>query len=77
MKKNHLNKKIRYNTFSGKLHSEESKGKIGEKNSVNQKGELNSQYGTIWITDGHLNQKIKKDSQIPENWYRGRCNKKD
>lgn len=32
----------------------------------------NSQYGTMWITDGLENKKINKDDRIPENWYKGR-----
>lgn len=66
MKKNHESEKIRYDTFTGKKHSIESRKKIGEKNSINQRGEKNSQYGTIWITNGIENKKIRKDSAIPE-----------
>lgn len=32
----------------------------------------NSQYGTMWITDGFKNQKIKNDAPIPEGWRKGR-----
>lgn len=32
----------------------------------------NSQYGTMWITDGTANQKIKKEDVIPEGWRKGR-----
>jgi len=35
-------------------------------------GNKNSQYGTMWITDGKENKKIKKESLIPEGWYKGR-----
>lgn len=35
-------------------------------------GSKNSQFGTIWITDGKTNRKIKKDSSIPLGWMRGR-----
>ena len=35
-------------------------------------GEKNSQYGTIWITNGIENKKLRKDSIIPSGWYRGR-----
>ena len=37
-----------------------------------QKGEKNSQYGTIWITDGTRNQKLRKTEPIPEGYWRGR-----
>lgn len=37
-----------------------------------QQGERNSQYGTMWVTNGSDNLKIKKDSPIPEGYHRGR-----
>lgn len=37
-----------------------------------QKGEKNSQWGTIWITNGVESKKIKLDDDIPNGWYRGR-----
>lgn len=59
-------------TFKGKKHTDESKRKIGESNSK-MIGSKNSQFGTMWITDGVNNKKIKKDIDfIPEGWYRGR-----
>lgn len=60
-------------SFLGKKHKEETKKKIGLKNSQ-MIGELNSQYGTMWITNGVENKKIKKDLVIPEGWYKGRNN---
>lgn len=35
-------------------------------------GSKNSQYGTMWITDGSTNRKIKKEEVIPEGWRKGR-----
>ena len=32
----------------------------------------NSQFGSVWITDGTNNKKIKKDTPIPEGWKKGR-----
>lgn len=37
-----------------------------------QIGERNSQYGTMWITDGTNNLKIKKEEMIPEGFRKGR-----
>lgn len=37
-----------------------------------QKGGKNSQFGTMWITDGTSNKKIKKKDSIPDGWRRGR-----
>lgn len=61
--------------WTGRKHKEETKRKIGEANSITQKGEKNSQYGTMWITNGIENKKIKKDETIPEGWYKGRVQK--
>lgn len=65
-----------HSTFKDKKHKEETKIKIGEKNSVHQKGRNNSQFSTIWATNGIENKKIKKEDSIPLNWYLGRVLKK-
>lgn len=75
MKEHHKNGKIKYNTRLGKKQSEETKKRIGQINSIHQKGDKNSQYGTCWITKNNLNKKIKKiDITIFENdgWVKGR-----
>lgn len=36
-------------------------------------GEKNSQYGTMWITNGIENKKIKSLDQIPQGWSKGRA----
>ena len=58
--------------WTGKKHREETKRKIGEKNAISQRGSGNSQYGTMWITNGSENKKIKSIDIIPETWYKGR-----
>ena len=35
-------------------------------------GEKNSQFGTMWISDGVTNRKIKKNETIPPGWQKGR-----
>lgn len=53
------------------------KRKATMKISNHSKGSKNSQYGTIWITNGKENKKIKKDIDIiPEGWYNGRIRKR-
>jgi len=69
---NHKNGLIKYNTFTGKKHSNETKKKISLSKQNKQKGELNSQYGTCWITNGKENKKIYKNDIIPTNWKLGR-----
>ena len=59
-------------TFKGRAHSDKTKRTIGEKNSKSQSGGGNSQYGTIWVTDGVVNKKIKKNDIISDGWYKGR-----
>jgi hypothetical protein len=40
--------------------------------SKSQKGEKNSQYGKIWITNGVESKRITKNELIPEGWAKGR-----
>ena len=54
--------KGRPGSFKGKHHTAETKRIIGEKSSIHQKGDGNSQFGTCWITHNTLgNKKISKD----------------
>ena len=59
-------------SFLRKHHSAETKQKM----SLTKKGtglqDNNSQFGTMWITDGTNNKKIKKGLVIPEGWNKGR-----
>jgi len=48
------------------------KRKQAMKEKDHQKGETNSQFGTMWITDGSSNKKIRKDEEIPFGWKKGR-----
>ncbi len=58
--------------FKNKKHTKKIKVQIGLSNSIKQKGSENSQYGTMWITNGTENKKVKKESVIPEGWNKGR-----
>lgn len=59
--------------FKGKTHSEEWKERHSLVMKEKQSGNKNSQFGTMWITDGVNNKKIKKDIDvIPEGWRKGR-----
>jgi hypothetical protein len=72
LKQRHKDGLVKYDTFTGKTHLEETKKKISfAKKGVDVK-EKNSQYGTMWITNGLENKKIKKIDIIPEGWYTGR-----
>jgi hypothetical protein len=63
-------------SFKGKTHTEETRRKIGEKSSIAQKAESNSQFGTCWIhnLEGEINKRIKKEEMekyLQEGWGSG------
>lgn len=60
------------NTFTGKTHTDESKGKISKSRKSKGCGKDNSQFGKIWITNGTISKKINKEDSIPVGWNRGR-----
>jgi hypothetical protein len=49
-----------------------SKRKETFKRNNHQSGEKNSQFGSMWITNGKESKPIKKTDLIPEGWYKGR-----
>lgn len=60
-------------SFEGKRHTEETKRIQSEKAKARLADPTkNSQFGTMWITNGTKNKKIKKDSALPSGWRRGR-----
>ena len=72
MKRNHELNKIKYDTFTGKKHSDDTKLKM----SVVKKGKGlksdNSQWGSKWITNGIESKKVNENEKLPENWFYGR-----
>lgn len=65
----------RTDLFKGRQHTDETKQRMSDSMSGKQTGERNSQFGTIWITDGYENKKIKDSDLIPDGWRRGRIRK--
>lgn len=63
--------KTLFGITKGRKHSKETKAKIGKASSIYQKGVLNSQFGTMWITNGKENRKIKKEDKIPKGFKKG------
>jgi hypothetical protein len=60
------------NTGEALKKKKETYKKIGH-----QQGTNNSQYGSMWITNGKNNLKISKNDSIPEGYKKGRvCKKK-
>jgi hypothetical protein len=62
-------------SFRGKKHSEKTKEKMRHAHNGKHIGNKNSQYGTIWITNGIENKKNHKNSAIPDGWMHGRIMK--
>lgn len=61
-------------TMSNRSLTDEAKAKRKSTMSINghSKGEKNSQFGSMWITNEIENKKVKKDSDIPSGYRRGR-----
>ena len=64
--------KLNGGSWLGRKHTKETRLKM----SLSTKGkglkESNSQYGTMWITNGSENKKIKQTDIIPKGYYKGR-----
>lgn len=76
-RKNMSKVKLRYfesnpGTFTGKTHSDDTIQQMKISAAGKHVGEKNSQFGTMWITNGQENKKIKKDIEIPVGWRKGR-----
>jgi hypothetical protein len=67
--------KLTYCDWTGKSHKQESKDKIGLANSISQKGEKNSQFGSKWINNGTDIKKINStqlETYLQNGWKLGR-----
>lgn len=77
MKKQHKDGKMKYDTFTGKHHSNDTinKMKLSHKLNGDQIGEKNSQFGTCWIRKKNKNKKINKNELniwLNNGWIKGR-----
>lgn len=68
-KRLHEEGKLSAPNWTGRTHTEETKAKL--RRPKNQ-GKANSQFGTMWITNGEEARKIKKTDPIPDGWKKGR-----
>lgn len=75
----------KYNTSNAteafkRIYPNGTKGMLGRTHNIETKQKMsaaassknNSQYGSMWITDGTNNRKIKKTEEIPSGWVKGR-----
>lgn len=60
-------------TFKGRTHTKE----VLEYQSFIKHGDKNPAFGTIWITNGSLNKRVKSNNPIPLDWYTGRTLSKE
>ena len=67
-----LNEIWRLGIAASKTKAAIQKRKQTYKQIGHQQGEKNSQAGTMWITNGKENKKIKKNTFIPCGWNKGR-----
>ena len=58
--------------FKDKNHSFETILRMKDSAKGKHDGERNSQFGTIWITNGSENKKIRNSDNILDGWRRGR-----
>lgn len=75
MKKRHQRGEVKYDNFTGKQHSDESKMKISEAKKGKGIGMENSQFGTCWVTKNDMNKKITKhdlQKYLSDGWVKGR-----
>jgi hypothetical protein len=75
MKKVHEKGTFKYDTFTGKTHTEETKQKMSVAKQGKCDGNKNSQFGTCWITKEGINKKIKLselESFLNSGWVKGR-----
>ena len=61
-----------FNNYRGTPHTVETKERLSEIMKLKQNGISNSQFGTMWITNGILSKKIRKTDIVPEGWRLGR-----
>ena len=66
--------KTLFGVWKGRHHTTESKNKISLTKKGTGVGSLNSQFGTMWITNGKENRKIKKENKIPKGFRKGMIN---
>ena len=61
-----------HGVWLGKNHSDKTKQKMSQSHRGKHIGDKNSQYGTVWITNGIENKKIPATQAVPPGWRKGR-----
>lgn len=58
--------------WQGASHTDEAKSKMRAAKLGLYEGDRNPQFGTMWVTNGAANKKIRKGDPIPTGWVPGR-----
>lgn len=66
------NQKYDGGLFKGKSHSKITKEKMSKSHLGKHDGSKNSQFGTMWITNGEQSMKIDRNASIPDGFRKGR-----
>lgn len=72
LKRMHSEGNVKYNTFTGKKHTKETKQKMSNSRKNTGVGESNSQFGKFWITNGKENKKVDENTIVEKGWWKGR-----
>lgn len=60
------------NIWKGRNHSDETRKKMAASHREKHDGSKNSQFGTMWVTDGNRSLKIARNDPIPDGFEKGR-----
>jgi hypothetical protein len=77
IKQLHIEGKVKVPNWKGRRHKQETKDKVGEKNSIRQRGTGNSNFGKCWIFNEEqmICKSVKKDeieTYLLIGWFKGR-----
>lgn len=75
IKKTHASGKIKYDTFTGKSHTDDTKRKMSDAKKGKYDGKNNPSYGSCWIMKDSESKKVQKEDlneYLELGWIKGR-----